>query len=376
MKVLHVINGEFYAGAERVQDLLALCLPAFGYEVGFACLKARDFPGSRVARDTPLYDISMRSRYDLLVATKLAQLIRQEKYCLVHTHTPRSAMVGRLASFLAGVPMVHHVHSPTIQDTENRVRNAINALAEKATLVGVPFLIAVSGSISSYLHGLGYEDSRVRLVPNGVPVGTGYKNRDPGKDGNPWVLGCIGFFRPRKGLEVLIKAAGRLRKGHKSPAFVLRMIGGFETPQYEARVRELATSEGVFDVIEWVGVSSDVYSELACMDLFVLPSLFGEGLPMVVLEAMANGVPVVASATDGVPEAVRSGREGVLCCPGDERELAEALAVFLSGRHDWESMSSNCTMRHRECYSDVRMAEGVAAVYADVLNSFRKKYRP
>ncbi|HIJ91202.1 MAG: glycosyltransferase [Desulfobulbaceae bacterium] len=376
MKVLHVINGEFYAGAERVQDLLALCLPALGYEVGFACMKARDFPGNRIARDTPLYDIPMRSRYDLLVAVKLAQLIRQEKYRLVHTHTPRSAMVGRLASFLAGVPMVHHVHSPTIQDTENKVRNAINAFAEKATLIGVPFLVAVSGSISSYLHGLGYDGSRVRLVPNGVPAGGGYEHRAPGKDGSPWVLGCIGFFRPRKGLEVLIKAAGRLRKVNKAPAFVLRMVGGFETPQYEAKVKELAASEGVLDAIDWVGVSSDVYAELARMDLFVLPSLFGEGLPMVVLEAMANGVPVVASNIDGVPEAVRHGREGVLCPPGNERELAEALAVFLSGRHDWAVMSRNCTMRHRERYSDFRMAEGVAAVYADVMNSCREKNRP
>ena len=93
----------------------------------------------------------------------------------------------------------------------------------------------------------------------------------------------------------------------------LRAVGGFETPAYEAaRSARLAERLGLADAIDWIGFTRGVNRELAKIDLFVLPSLFGEGLPMVVLEAMAAGVPVVASRVEGVPEAVRIARPGLL----------------------------------------------------------------
>ena len=80
------------------------------------------------------------------------------------------------------------------------------------------------------------------------------------------------------------------------------------------------------DAIEWTGFTSDVRSQLARMDLFVLPSLFGEGLPMVVLEAMAAGVPIVGTRVEGVPEAIRDGEDGLLAEPSDPIDLARVLA--------------------------------------------------
>src|SRR5262245_45174319 len=93
-RVLHVINGEHYAGAERVQDLLAARLPEFGYEVGFACVKPVQFPNLRKSTQTPLYDLSMRSRIDLRAAWELRRIIRQDGYELLHAHTPRSLLVA------------------------------------------------------------------------------------------------------------------------------------------------------------------------------------------------------------------------------------------------------------------------------------------
>ena len=111
---MHIINGEFYSGAERVQDLLAHSLRPIGYEVVFALLKPGEFGERRQYRGSPIHSTPMRSRIDLGLTRRLADMINDEKIAIVHTHTPRAAIVGRVASLLARRPFVHHIHSPTI----------------------------------------------------------------------------------------------------------------------------------------------------------------------------------------------------------------------------------------------------------------------
>ena len=104
----------------------------------------------------------------------------------------------------------------------------------------------------------------------------------------------------------------------------------------------------------------------------MLPSLFGEGLPMVVLEAMAAGVPVVASRVEGVPEAVVHRETGLLVEPDSVSQLASAIRQFIDGEVDYAAMSRNGRERHAERFSDVAMARNVADVYRDVLARQKK----
>ena len=180
-----------------------------------------------------------------------------------------------------------------------------------------------------------------------------------------WTLGAIALFRPRKGLEVLLEALAKLR-GLGLPVR-LRAVGSFEGPEYEAHIRNLASRYDLDSAVDWVGFARDIDRELACMDIFVLPSLFGEGLPMVVLEAMSAGLPVVASAVPGVPEAVRDGREGLLVEPANAAALAAAIARMVSGAVSCSELGSGALMRHAECFSDLRMAADVARIYDKVL---------
>src|SRR5690606_17638875 len=121
--------------------------------------------------------------------------------------------------------------------------------------------------------------------------------------------------------------------------------------------------------VEWTGYVRDIGAEMARLDLFVLPSLFGEGLPMVALEAMAAGVPVAATRVEGTPEAVRDGVEGVLAAPQDPADLAAQIERVLSGELNWSELRQNALRRHRERFSDEIMAEGVARVYAEILQT-------
>jgi glycosyltransferase involved in cell wall biosynthesis len=369
-EVLHVINGEHYSGAERVQDLLAQELPALGFKVGFACVKPGRFPEARKSKLAKLYECPMQGPFDFACVHRLVELIRTHHYALVHAHTPRSVLVGSLAARRAGVPLVYHVHSPTARDSTRRFQNWINARLERWSLRHAARLIAVSPSLRQLMCDAGFAGERVEYVPNGVPLAEASSPRS--WPVGVWTLGMAALFRPRKGVEILLAALAELRgRGHH---LRLRAVGPFESPEYESEIKQLADRLGVADAITWTGFVSDIGAELARIDLFVLPSLFGEGLPMVVLESMAAGVPVVASRVEGVPEAIRHGQDGLLCEPANASQLAEAVEQIITHQHDYATMSLNAQRRHAERFSARAMATGVARVYREILelhgNSF------
>jgi glycosyltransferase involved in cell wall biosynthesis len=361
--VLHVINGEHYAGAERVQDLLAGCLPKFGFTAGFACVKLEKFGELRQTREVPLYDARMLGKLDLRPALEIARIVRREGYRLIHGHTARTAMIGAAAARLAGVPFVYHVHSPTSRNTTRRWSDRINAMVERFSLRRAARLIAVSDSLADEMIRQGIPPERVNVVHNGVPAlyEVPFRRTPRGQ----WTLGTVALFRPRKGLEVLLDALAILRR--QGCSFRLKAVGAFESPDYERSILAQAERLGLSETIEWTGFTSDVTSELLTMDLFVLPSLFGEGLPMVVLEAMAAGVPVVASAVEGVPEAIRNRQDGLLTIPGDAGDLAGTLAAVIGGHEDWQSFRFSAIKRQGQLFSDESMARGVAEIYRSVL---------
>ena len=146
-------------------------------------------------------------------------------------------------------------------------------------------------------------------------------------------------------------------------------MGPFETAEYQREVTALVNRLGVGDAVFWTGFTQDIAAELLQMDLFVLPSLFGEGLPMVVLEAMAAGLPVVASHIEGVPEAIRHREDGLLVEAASVSQLALAIEEIVIGDDlDYLTLSQNAQQRHRLCFSDRSMAVNVAEVYRKVLN--------
>jgi glycosyltransferase involved in cell wall biosynthesis len=307
----------------------------------------------------------MRGRFDLRIVTRLAALVRNNGYDLIHAHTPRTALVGCLAARRAGVPFVYHVHSPAARDSTRRLLNRINAVVEWGSVRDANRLIAVSHSLRQYMINRGIAEERITCVPNGVPpLGNAHDRRVPN---GTWMLGTVALFRPRKGIEVLLEALAMLRSRNVNVR--LRAVGGFETSAYEMATRALAERLGLADAIDWIGFTRGVNRELAKTDVFVLPSLFGEGLPMVVLEAMAAGVPVVASRVEGVPDAVVHRKTGLLVEPGSVSQLARAIEEMVFGGVDYAALSRAARRRHNELFSDATMASGVAAVYRDVLSS-------
>ncbi len=358
-RVLHLINGEHYSGAERVQDLLALALPRLGYEVGFACLKPVKFPTNRRSVNSPLFETPMRSRLDWGCVWRIAEICREHGYSVLHAHTPRTLLIGRLVAMKLKCPLVYHVHSPVGRDSERGFANRLNTWIETWSLRGVTRMICVSNSLAGYMREMGHDPDKIEVVSNGVAVIDDLPLRE--LPSATWTIGTMALFRPRKGTEVLLDAIEMLKQ--RGISVKLRAVGPFETPEYKTEIMSRVERLGIAELIEWTGFQSNVNEQLRQMDVFVLPSLYGEGLPMVVLEAMANAVPVVASRVEGIPEAVRDEVDGMIFEPGNSTDLANRLQSLIGDLPRWKMMSESCYRRQRLDLSDTSMAEGVARVY-------------
>lgn len=364
LKVLHVINGEHFSGAERVQQLLGKCLGDFGIEASFACVKPGKFPDLCGLDSSRVIAAAMRGRFDLSVVKQLVALVKSQQFDILHAHTPRTALVTSLVSLRTGIPWCYHVHSPTSRDSTRGIVNRINTMMERVAIRSCTRLITVSKSLRHEMLRLGVSRKRLTVVPNGVP------NIDPidpnQRLSNPqWRLGLIALMRPRKGVEVALEAMAQLKQqGHHVK---LELIGGFETPEYQTQILGMIERLNLTACVEWTGFTKDIASAVRRLDALVLPSLFGEGMPMVVLEALAAGVPVVATSVEGTPEVIRHGVEGLLAEPRDPESLAKQINCLIADRTAWAEMSQQALTRHRNNYTDQKMAERVARVYRSIV---------
>jgi len=362
-KVLHVINGEHFSGAERVQQLLGRALQQFGVRAEFACVKPGRFPElcGLDANQVSLHP--MKNRLDMRVVQQLVNKVRTEKFDMLHAHTPRSALVAALVAARTGLPWCYHVHSPTSRDSTRGIVNHINLWMERFSIRTCTKLLTVSNSLLEEMLRLGVPRKQLALVPNGVPpidpIDADARRTDP-----TWRLGIIALMRPRKGVEIALEALCQLRTQQVNVD--LELIGGFETESYQAEILGAIERLGLQGSVHWTGFTSDIRAALHRLDALLLPSLFGEGMPMVVLEALAAAVPVIATRVEGTPEVVRDGIEGLLAEPRSVESLASKIYELTSNRNRWTQLSRAALLRHRLHFTDSEMASRVAEVYREI----------
>ena len=363
-RVLHIINGEHFSGAERVQQLLGKRLGQFGVESHFACIKPGKFSEHCQLRKNQVSDFPMRGRWDMQVVKDLAAKVEQEQFDLLHAHTPRSAMIAALVARQTQLPWIYHVHSPTSRDSLRGIINRVNYWMERYAIRSCSQLITVSKSLRREMLKCGVPRQRLTVVPNGVPA---IEPIVPSQrlQSKSWKIGLIAFMRPRKGIEVALDAIHRLKA--KRLPIQLELIGGFETSAYETEILNKIEALELSEHVRWTGFTNDIPTAIRGLDALLLPSLFGEGMPMVVLEALAAGVPVVATRVEGTPEVIRDGVEGFLAEPRDAVSIGNKLEQLVSDRNRWATMSQQALARHRQCFSDENMARRVARVYRKVL---------
>lgn len=365
LRVLHIINGQYYAGAERVQDLLAQHLPASGCDVGFACVKADEYPQQRQCREVPLARTPLSHPWNVREVDQIVRIFQADQYDIVHSHTPRSAWAASRVAKTIGCPFVHTMHDVSLGQPSNLVRTALNRYTI-SRLRQADFVTTVSSATQDLADKLQIGKQR-RTILNGVAAASpGFKRSGPCEsnvDGS-WNLGTVALIRPCKGIEVLIRAVATLRdRGCQAKATI---VGTFYTPPYEREVRQLAQRLGVSQLIDFAGFSDNVPAHLRGFDLFVMPSIGPEGLPMVMLEAMAHSLPTIGSSVPGIADVIKPGIDGMLFPAGDDRALADLVEGFIAEDLHWLPMSQSARDRHANEFSVQRMASEYAQVYREL----------
>jgi glycosyltransferase involved in cell wall biosynthesis len=342
-----------------------MTLPKYGYDVGFVCLVPDMFPEAYQSKSSPIYALPMKHKADFSPYKKIREIIKTEQYDIVHSHMPRTVTISRLASLTAKVPMVHHIHSPTLYESPNIITNLMSGFLERISLIGADRIIPCSEGMGRYARLIGIGKKRITVVLNGIPeIGPDTTKQGPS---DVWVFGMVALFRPRKGLEYLLNAMQKLKE--KDFKFRLRAIGGFKSVEYQKQINQLVEKLDIADLIDWVGFTKKVPEELRKLDCFILPSTKGEGLPIAILEAMSAGLPVITTNIAGSNEVIRDGVDGYFCNPEDSRTLAISMEKLMSQPDKWIKLSKNAYKRQQEHFSEDSMSSGIARIYDEILEA-------
>ena len=154
-KILHIVNGEFFSGAEKVQHIIGKRLSENGYEIMFATLFDGDFEKICKGNKYKIMHFKMQSKFDILVAFKIARFIKKHNYKLIHVHTVRTLIIGLIASCICGIPIIEHVHSPVQRESKNIFKNFFNFLISRILQLFVNKIICVSNSLKFNLINTG-----------------------------------------------------------------------------------------------------------------------------------------------------------------------------------------------------------------------------
>jgi glycosyltransferase involved in cell wall biosynthesis len=312
-------------GAEQMVLRLAGELRARGHEPLIVTLRPGWMTERAAAAGLRFELLPQRAGLDPLWIPRFAAWLRRERIDVLHSHEFAMNVYGGLAALVARVPSVATIHGRHWVSDRLRRRLAYRALAA----TGMP-IVAVAEDLAQFLRDAGFPADRIRVVPNGIPVpasptwpGTAQERsaarRALGVPEHCRLLVAVGNLYPVKDHATLLRAAAGLDGVHVA-------IAG--RGEEEKRLRSLAEQLGLDDRLHLLGLRDDVDRVLAAADLFVHPSR-SEGLPLAILEAMAAGVPIVATRVGGVPRALDEGRCGVLVAPEDANALAHALRSLL-----------------------------------------------
>jgi glycosyltransferase involved in cell wall biosynthesis len=360
--IVHVLSSYGVGGQERVALDLAIGQKARGHDVSVISLApepdgamAQEFAQAGIATSR----IPKRGGLDPTLVPRLARELRRRKIDVVHTHNPLPLIYGAPAARLAGAAAIHTKHGKNPGSRGHRLLRRAAAQLTNA-------FVAVSDTTEAQARE--QHDAplkKLHTIPNGIRLDRYAPDAEARAAarvelglGDAWVIGTVGRLDQFKNQSMMIRAAAPLL----SSSVRLVIIGdGDARPEVEAAVAALPDPRWVV----LTGRRMDVPKLVHAFDVFALSSK-SEGLPLVVPEAMAAGLPVVATSVGGLPSVVDHGITGLLV-PVEEQAFGAALAL-LAGDH---AMAKQMGVRAREValarYSHDRMVDAYLALYERAL---------
>lgn len=330
------------------------------------CLQRAGEFAERLGPDVAIASMDLRPGNDPWMPLRVARLLRRWDVDIVHTRNAESFFYGILAARLARVPaVVHSEHGRVFPEKPMR------ALAQRLLLRHVDAAFAVSEQLRSDLvRELRIPTDRFEVLYNGVDVERFQRDQTRGgpRDTGGLLIGSVGRLAAVKNYALLLHAIARLPEARSCR---LVLIG--EGPE-RAALTQLAAQLGLERRVEFSGHRDDVPQLLQGLDIFVLPSL-SEGMSNTLLEAMAAGLPVVASDVGGNRELIESERTGLLFPSGDVAALAEQLGRLLGAADLRARLGGAAALRARSEFSMEAMLARYASLYRRVGRRSREPER-
>ncbi len=337
IKVMYLIPRLCEGGAERQLSLLARNLDRGRFCTCVGTLAdGGELENELVDAGVPIISLVRRGRLDVRPILKLAKQLRRERVDVLHSFLFIDNLFGRLAGFLARTPVViasargieYDVHGP-------------RASADRVLQRFCDAVVANSRWMKGQLIRMGIVPKRIRVIHNGVETerfGT-LPSREAARKalGLPLdarVIGTVGRLSPPKDHGTFLRMAKLVRQKRRDTHFLIVGDGELRT-EIQAEI----AGRGLQGCVHLCGRLSDVRPALAAMDIFALTSRT-ESLPNTVLEAMAAGLPVVATNAGGTNELVRHGETGILCPVGDAAALATAACRLLDDAGEAKRMGN------------------------------------
>lgn len=342
INILYIIWSLGLGGAEQVVINLARGLDRSKFQPFVCCLNDKGtFASVLESSGIKVYEIRKKPGLDFSVVPKIVNIIRENNIDVVHTHLWGANFWGRFAARAAGVPVVATEHNVDVWKTP------VHFMIDRYLFGKTSALIVVSDEVGRfYSKKLRVPVEKIRVVYNGVDIerieggsGKGEERKrlkeQMGIEEGERVVSTIGRLVPQKGIEFLLRAV-EIMPNDNSPEFKVLIVG--DGPLLQSLKSKVSSSKLKGKVI-FTGFRKDIPEILKMIDILALPSL-REGLPMILLEAMAAGCVVVATRVGGTPELVEDGVNGFLVYPKDPAVLADKLSYILKNQGRLDTVRS------------------------------------
>ena len=376
VRLLHIVGESRFGGVAKIILPLSQLAQADGWQVD---ILTTDPVFQQAVRQHGLGLVNLdvirreiRPLWDLGGLLRLLQFLRSEPYHIVHTHTSKGGFVGRLASRLAGVPViVHTAHGFAFHEGSPVSHRLLYSTLERIASHWCDRIVSVSEFHRKWAIELGMCRPRhIMAIPNGIAdvarnqkVSPAELRRQLGTRCGDLLILSIARLAEDKGLKYLIEAAAMLP--HMGRRIQIVIAG--EGPARD-RLTQLASHLCVTDQVSFAGFREDVGDLLAACDIVILPTL-REGLSLSLLEAMAAGKPIITTSIGSQREVSSHAEMALLVRPGDPLSLSESILRLAGDQALMARLGRNARAVYESCYTETKMLQSYRQLYFDLLGA-------
>lgn len=365
--ILHAIDTTGPGGAETVFLDLVEKLRLQGCE-NYAIIKGPGWVEEQLKRRGVSYAIvKPHGFFSIPYYLHLFKLIRSKNTRLIHAHLLGSTLTYSILSFFLRIPVVATLHGRVDVNPKERFVVIKNWIMK----YGVSRLVAVSRDLASYIAQRGlFKEGNIRVIYNGIEE-LRYGKNDSRElrsslhiADDALLVGCLGNVRPAKNYEVLIAAAADLVHGKKKNIHFV--VAGHKKPELMKKLEDLMQKYAVADRMHFIGFHDDTAGYLGQLDFFALSSS-SEGFSIATIEAMASGLPVVATRCGGPEEILQDGVTGLLVATESPAELADKLLYLIQHQAESERIAAAGKAHVAAVFSFSAMLDSYRKLYAHYL---------